>query len=85
MNPELCFKTDSAQAAVKLYFKADPRPTKDRLGAIIVLMQETFPKDRVAVLDVRTGKLYDDKAARASMDVYLRAQAQAFMHMWNGI
>ena len=85
VTPEIAFCRDNQRTCIKLYFKGEPRPTKDRLGAILVLMQETFPKDRVGVLDVRSARLYDELPRRSSMDVFLRAQAHALIHMWNGI
>jgi hypothetical protein len=85
VNPELCFVDGVSQTCLKLYFKADPRPTKDRLGSILILMKETLPKHNVGVLDVRSGRLYDQLPARSDLSVYLRAQAQAFLHMWKAL
>lgn len=82
VNPELCYRTPSGRLCVKLYFKKEPRPTKHRADIILLLVSQTIANHDVALLDVPTGKLIEGKLTKSDLPIYLRAQATAFVQMW---
>lgn len=82
VNPELCYKRGTGRIAVKCYFKKDPAPTKHRADIILLLVKETIVTCSPALLDVRNGKLIESTLKKPDLDIYLRAQATAFVQMW---
>ena len=84
VNPELCYRTPQGKLCVKMYFKAEP-VTKHQAEATLLLMSEALPAYAPALLSARSGKLTRSNLTKTELDVYLRAQATAFMEMWKAI
>jgi hypothetical protein len=85
VNPELSYAVDGTKLCIKLYFKKSPPLTKDRMEAILLLMQQTIKAYRPALLDVQTGRLIEANGFRKDLDILLRAEALAFCEMWKNL
>lgn len=88
VNPELGLSINGEPHLVKLYFK-EQKLTADRIAAISYMMLDVLqPKARqakVALLDVRNGKLYPFETADPALVHLLEGQALNFCRMYQGV
>lgn len=86
VRPELHLKVDGEPRLIKLYFK-DPRPKAAAVTAALHLLRPLAVREAAepALLDLRRGRLHVMGAHRADVDSLLRAEASAFVSLWNAL
>ncbi|NEU70905.1 hypothetical protein [Spirosoma agri] len=88
LNPELYLLIDRMPHVIKLHFRKDERLTKDKVCAIVNLMEEELtphlPDDVIfGVLDVAKGLLCRKDSRRSNLNLLIRSEADAFISLWN--
>lgn len=89
INPELGLEYDKNFIVVKLYLKSD-KLSKDKIEQILTLMESQLRKGleaeiKMAVLDVKNGKLFTKENDDISLLPLLEGEAVSFETIWKGI
>lgn len=91
VNPELGLDIDGKKTVIKLYFKNE-EPTRARVQAVLAIMDIELGRKagadaQFAVLDVNQGRLMlpDGRWSKNDMKALLKAEAGAFVQLWNTI
>lgn len=91
VNPEFGLEIDGKKTIIKLYFKNEA-PTRARVQAVLAIMdiglgRKAAPSTQFAVLDVNQGRLMppDGRWIKSDMKALLKAEAGAFVQLWNDI
>lgn len=90
INPELGLVLDDAPHLIKLYFK-EKTITKSHIEGIghlmhLVLAEACEPGTVMSILEVRTGKLHRiEDGPSPDFTALIRAEAEAFLKMWNTV
>jgi hypothetical protein len=81
-NPEILMNIDGDPYRIKLYFKAPP--VSQRRANLVIHLHEAagFDDERIAILDVRRGKLRLKTHVAGAYDDVLRPEALSFAAMW---
>lgn len=88
ISPEIGLLIDGEKYLVKLHFK-DSKITQSEAKCALRLMKKTLCKDefkdfKVALLDLRKGKLYESKSSDPYIDELIEAEAQSLIRIWEG-
>jgi len=89
INPELGLKLGTKSLVIKLYLSAD-KITKDKVTQILSLLENelrTIVDDNVVfgILDVKTGKIFENSDRDISFLPLLEGEAKSFETIWKGI
>src|SRR5436190_2860965 len=88
VNPELFLNIGGSRELIKLYFKADAL-TKKRSDLILTLMSAATPDnlniDAVAVYDMKSNKIQKSASPNPDLMILVRAEAEAYLSIWNQI
>jgi len=89
VNPELGLCYNDTNYVVKLFFKKD-KLSKDKIYQILTLMESQLinassNKLRMAILDVKNGKLFAKDNDDISMLPLLDGEAKSFQVIWHGV
>jgi hypothetical protein len=85
VNPELFLRVDGAKLVMKLYFSGRERLSDDRAALMVRLLARAYSGQRVAVLDLSTGRLYEPHPDDADMDPVIVGEAAALAAMWDAV
>lgn len=88
LNPELNLLINGEQTIVKLHLRKDERLTKDKVSAIVNLMEEELKPqlpDNVVfgVLDVYQGILHKKDPKKRNLNALIRAEAESLIFLWH--
>jgi hypothetical protein len=85
VNPELMMNVDGVPYKVKLYFK--PARIKQVGANLVINLHELagLQSEKVAVLDVRNGRLFTKSRTSADYKTVLESEAQSFAAMWHAV
>lgn len=89
VNPELGLEFDGKFYVIKLYLKSE-KLSKDKITQILTLLEsqlrEKLEKEvKVAVLDVKNGKLFIKEDDDISLLPLLDGEARSFEAIWKGV
>lgn len=88
VNPELNLDIGGEKHLIKLYFKKDPI-AKNRVDAVLYLMQTALPSvadiDKYSILDIRHNRFISESSPDATLGLFVRSQADAFITMHDGV
>lgn len=90
INPELGLIYDKQAYVVKLFFKESPKITKPRTAGLAHLMYRQLASEcpggtKMAILDVRNGKLHAPTVPTATLDALIQGEAASFLAMWQSL
>jgi hypothetical protein len=91
INPELGLEINGKRYIVKLHFKRKPALSKPRMDVILHIMTQELGhaaknlNSAVGVLDLPNAKLITPTVAVPNLGLVLKAEAAAFMTMWDGL
>lgn len=82
-NPEIIMNINGEPYRIKLYFKSPP--VSQRGANLVIHLHEAagLHAERVAILDVRRGRLYTKTHVAGAYDDVLRPEALSFAAMWH--
>jgi hypothetical protein len=85
VRPELGLIHKGESLVIKLYLKDEPIDQR-RINPLLHLLRATHGEvGTVAILDVRRGKLFKITRQIKDIDVFLAAEAQYFVSLWNSL
>jgi hypothetical protein len=88
-NPELGLAINGVNYLIKLYFKDEPKLTKERIASISQIMRSVLGQNdrsaHLAILDVRRSNLHLLEQQSKDLQAYLEAEALAFCKMYDSL